>query len=161
MKIIELGKTNESQKGIITKKIKKFLDTSVFFKKVNTRQVIKYGIIGGVNTVIAYGLFFILITYNFHYQLALTIVTIFVIINGYFWHRRWTFRSKSSRFIQEFFRFNSTYFVTYIVNSLLLYLFVEKFNIDPRLGQIYSMFFSIILNFLGHKYWSFYDRGKA
>ena len=126
-----------------------------FFQKLGVRQLVKYLIIGTVNTIMAYALFYLMVTFNIHYQLALFIVTALVILNSYFWHSNWTFRSESQNKILEFLRFNSIYFFTFFLNMLLLFLSVEKFKFDPRWAQIYCMAITTCINFFGHKYWSF------
>lgn len=131
------------------------MNLNSLLSRKGTRQLVKYLIVGSVNTLLAYLFFYFLVTLHVHYQLALFIVTAIVIIHSYFWHSKWTFKSKSSKRFYEFLRFNSTYSFTFFLNMFLLFLSVEKFKFDPRLAQIYCMIISTFINFIGHKYWSF------
>jgi putative flippase GtrA len=127
----------------------------LFFSPWLDHQLVKYLLVGLMNTSMSYLLFFLLVTIKVHYQLSLILVTILVICNSYLWHKHWTFRSSDKNMIGEFFRFNSVYFLSLGINSLLLFIFAEKFHIDPRLAQLFCIVISTIVNFLGHRFWSF------
>jgi len=120
-----------------------------------SKKVIKYLIVGAFNTVAAYLLFFVLVTFHVHYQLSLFIVTLLVIINSYLWNKHWTFRSSDTPVFWEFIRFNGIYLSTFTLNAFLLHVFVEKVFWDPRLAQVFCMMITTVINFLGHRFFSF------
>jgi len=119
-----------------------------------SRTISRYLVIGTVNTVLGYLFFFGMVTFKVNYQVALMLVTGFVILHGFYWHKHWTFSSKSNTLL-EFLRFNSVYFTTYFLNMFLLYVFVEILLLDARVGQVICIVITTILNFIGHRLWSF------
>jgi putative flippase GtrA len=68
--------------------------------------------------------------------------------------KKWTFKSKGD-LRRECLKFGSVYGVTFLINLLILALFVEKFMLSPQIGQVFALGIVTMISFLGHKYWSF------
>jgi putative flippase GtrA len=117
-------------------------------------QFVKFSIIGAMNTIIGYGIFYFLLFLNFHYMAALAISFIFGLLNSYFWNKYWVFVS-GHHFKRELPRFIIVYVSTLLINAALLPIFVEYLKIDPRIAQLFFLIFLPLLTFLGLKYWSF------
>ncbi len=117
-------------------------------------QTLKFAVVGVLNTIIGYGIYYLLLKLNLYYIFALLIAHILGAVNSYLWNKYWTFASKKKSFV-ELLRFISVYIVTFISNLALLAIFVEKLMIDKAIGGFLSLMIVTILSFFGHKLWTF------
>jgi len=119
----------------------------------------RFLVVGGVNTVVAYGLFVLFqltvgdrIGYfgSLYLSYALAILLAFVL------HRRVTFRVRGQRMIVvDFLRFVSVYAVTIVINTVALPLLVEVAGLHPVLAQALCVIVAMVISFVGHKRFSF------
>jgi len=116
-------------------------------------QIIKFSLVGVLNTLVGYGVFFILSMY-INYLLALIFSHIVGVIHSFIWNKYWVFRSSKNK-IREFLKFYSVYGVMLLINIAMLYYFVSILNISPQISQLIILPFLTILTYTGHKYWSF------
>ena len=117
--------------------------------------IIKYLIVGGFNTIAAYTIFFILVSWKVHYPLAVVFTTAVIIINSYYWNSKWTFALKNNWNLIAIIKFGLIYMFSATVNILLLIYFVELLNYDPRIAQLFCQIFATIINYLGQRYFCF------
>lgn len=122
-------------------------------KSPELTKMIKFALIGLMNTVVGYGAFFILSYYLF-YLFALVISHIIGVTNSYIWNKYWTFQT-SKNHLREFIRFNSIYLIVLLLNITVLYIFVNGLGINPRIGQIVVLPMVTLISYFGHRYWSF------
>jgi putative flippase GtrA len=123
-------------------------------------QIIRYGLVGIVNTLVGYGIYFLFLYVGLNYTIALTFGSICGIICSYFLNRFWTFKS-TKKVAEELPKFLSVYGVSYFLNLGLLILFVEKFKIDARIAQLFILVIITCLTFIGNKFWSFRNNKKT
>jgi len=119
-----------------------------------TRQIVKFVLVGILNTAIGYGLFFVL-SYFLNYLLAVVISHFIGVTNSYLWNKYWTFRTNQKNQLVEFVRFNAVYLVLLGTNLVLLWSLVNLLRFDPRIGQMIVLPITTMISFFGHKYWSF------
>ena len=118
------------------------------------KQVYRFISVGILNFIVGYSLYYLLLFINIYYVLALFISHMIAVINSYIWNKKWTFKSKdNSR--KEVLKFVSVYIGTFLINLLMLALFVEKLMLDPKTGQVFALGIVAIISFFGNKYWSF------
>lgn len=117
------------------------------------KQLSKFGLIGVLNTILGYSLFVIFLNW-FNYFWALIFSHIIAVTHSYLWNKFWTFNSNRKP-LMEFVKFNSVYLVVFAVNAIALFLLVDVFNFDPRVGQLFMLPIVTIISFTGHKCWSF------
>jgi putative flippase GtrA len=117
------------------------------------KQLSKFGLIGILNAILGYGLFVIFLNW-FNYFGALVFSHIIAVTHSYLWNKFWTFKSSRNP-LKEFLKFNFVYLLVFIVNAITLFLLVDVFNFDPRVGQLFALPIITIISFTGHKYWSF------
>jgi putative flippase GtrA len=98
-------------------------------------QLLRFAIVGGLNSAITYGIFLFFLGLGFHYQVALFFEYCFGITLGYFLNSHWTFgRQKntsttadaSSAGLPSFVRYATTYLGVYLANVILLSVVVES-----------------------------------
>jgi len=117
-------------------------------------EFIKFALVGVLNTIVGYGIYYLLLYLKFHYIAALFISFLFGVLNSYFWNKYWVFLS-SHHFKKELPRFVIVYVATLVINAALLPVFVELLKIDPRIAQLFFLVFLPFITFIGLKYWSF------
>lgn len=116
-------------------------------------QLYRFILVGIINTVIGYGIFFIAQIYV-NYLVALIVAHIVGVSVSYIWNRMWTFRSKNGK-IMEFAKFESVYLIGLLVNIAALYIAADLMRFDPRIVQLLLLPLITVLTFFGHKCWSF------
>jgi putative flippase GtrA len=123
---------------------------------------IRFMLVGGINTVIQFGLFALFdhgdrspVRYLGSVYGSYTIA----IVIAFFLHRRFTFRATGAGHpIVEFFRFASVYVVSLAINTAILPLLVEAAHLAPLLAQAIVTVITVLLSYFGHKYFSFRRR---
>lgn len=118
------------------------------------RQFFYFVIVGGINTVVMYGLYCFFLYLGFHYQLALLLEYAFGTVLGYTLNRRWTF-GEQGKTPAGFTRYLTTYLGIYFCNVMLLATVVEMGWMTPMLGQIIILAVISLVNFLLQKFWVF------
>ncbi len=124
-----------------------------FWFKIN--QKIRFLLVGGFNTVFAYGVFAFLFAFiQLPYMWAL-IVQYFITINvSILTMRYYVFRSEGN-FLTEYCKAWSVYILMFIFNSVVLSFLVEICNIAELYAQALYLTVSTILTYVLHKYFSF------
>lgn len=126
----------------------KLLDT--IFEK----QIYRFVAVGILNTIVGVGAYFILLDLNIYYLFSALISHIIGVTNSFIWNKKWTFKSKGN-LRKESLKFTSVYGVTFVINLVLLVLFVEKFRFNPKIAGVFALGICALISYFGHKYWSF------
>lgn len=122
-------------------------------------QSVRFLVVGGINTVLGYGLYVIfLLTVGqvVGYLGSLYLSYGVAMVVAFSLHRRYTFRVASSgnRFV-DFGRFVAVNFVSLAINSAALPLLVELVHLHPLVAQAIVVIASVIVSYFGHKWFSF------
>ena len=130
----------------------------LWFKSVPEK--LRFLLVGGFNTVFAYGVFALLLeVIKLPYMLSL-IVQYFITVNvSNATMRYYVFQSKGDM-IKEFIKAWGVYAGLFCFNSVGLSFLVEICGIDPLWAQGIYLVFSTIVTYLLHKYFSFYKKIK-
>jgi putative flippase GtrA len=129
---------------------------SFFPANVSFKQICKFCGVGIINTIVGYGVYFILVNYIF-YLIALLIAHIIGVINSFLWNKYWTFQSKRFTLI-EFIKFNLVYALVFIINAIALFVCVNELSFDPKISQLVLLPVITLVSFFGQKFWTF--KGK-
>ena len=117
---------------------------------LNKFQIIKYGLSGvAINT---FGfIFYIILIEFFNLSPIVSLLISFPIINGtnYLSQSLFVFKKKIS--IQNLKKYISNVLFLYLLNILLLFVLVNKFNFNPIVTQFFTTIFLILLNFFYSK----------
>lgn len=122
-------------------------DPLIFF------QILKFCGVGILNTVVGYGVFFILVNY-LYYLIALLIAHLIGVTNSFIWNKLWVFKSKKIS-IYEFIKFNVIYAIVFIVNAISLFTCVDIIHADPKIAQLLLLPIITLVSFFGQKLWTF------
>lgn len=117
-------------------------------------QFIKFSIVGISNTVLGLGVYYILLFFSVHYLIANIISGIVSIFNAYYWNNRYVF-SGSNAWIKTLMRTYLSYGMSFLLTTILLWIFVEKCLVSQLVAPILTLFITTPLNFLMNKFWTF------
>ena len=118
-------------------------------------QKIRFLLVGGFNTVLAYVLFILFIAaLRIPYQIGLIIQYILTVNISIFTMRYYVFRSHGS-LKKEYLKAWNTYLSMLIFNYVFLYFLIDIFNINVLFSQAVYVIISTIITFCLHKYYSF------
>ena len=123
------------------------------------KSQILYLFFGGLSTLLNIVIFFIFNTLiKIDYQTSNVIAWIIVVIFAYITNKIWVFESKKetkSELLKETVSFFGSRLLTLGIEFILLYLFVEKFNILELVSKIIINIVVIVLNYVLSKLFVF------
>ena len=122
-------------------------------------QFVKFGLVGILNTLIAYATYSLCVYIGFHYLMANAIGFFVSVLNAYYWSDRFVFKKGEGESRNAIWTLVKTY-VAYgstglLLASILLYLYVDKLHISEYIAQLLVLVITIPLNFIINKFWSF------
>jgi putative flippase GtrA len=144
--------------------------TKDFIKKyLGILQFIKFSLIGGLNTLIDFGVLNLLMWLTRTYQGLLillfnTISFTTAVINSYCWNKYWTFQEKEKRGIPvQFFKFLIVSIIGAIINGGIVFaittfippIFGLSRELWANLAKAVATAAGLIWNFIGYKFWAF------
>ena len=122
-------------------------------------QFIKFGIVGLSNTIISLGVYEVCLYLGMHYLPADALGLVISVINAYYWNNRVVFgdgqKKPFSQHVRMYFKSLAAYGGAFVLNQLLLVLWVEIVGIPEWLAPFINLAVTIPINFLVNKYWTF------
>lgn len=117
-------------------------------------QRIRFLIVGGINTVVGYGIFATVIFIGGHYLLANILATIVGVSVSYILNKYFTFKQYKKSYA-EVIRFISVYAFSFLLGNVVLYVMVDILSISPYMAGALNLIFITAISWFGHKYFSF------
>lgn len=115
-------------------------------------KIIKFFIVGGVNTFITLILFYTLNKIiGVNYIFSTVIGYLAGMVNSYILNKKWTFHDDDKRIASQFAKFTVINSISLGINLLIMYILVDKLYMDSMLSQICATGFSTLSNFVGSK----------
>ncbi len=149
-------------------------------KKSDYFQVIKFGLVGVLNTALDYGLFYVFFSFlNLDKNLAQILATAGAMTNSYLVNRYWTFQKSGGVRYGEIWRFLAVNALSLLTTLLCLNLFYDVLHLYTVLNgilaalgisyvlendmavlfsKVLAMPFSLAVNFLGNRLWVFREK---
>ena len=125
---------------------------------VKYRELIVYIIVGGITTVINWGVSFLLDAFVFDSSVPLqnTIINVIAwfvaVVASFPMNRKWVFQSKNPNWLGEFFGFTASRLTTLGIEELVMLLCVNVFGISFRISKVFiASVIVIILNYVFSK----------
>jgi len=118
-------------------------------------QFVKFGVVGVSNTLLAFSVYTLLLkVFGVWYVAASGIGFAVGAINGFLWNRRWTFRGHVGDALTPV-RWSVVQTCGLLVNSGLVYLFVDGAGVDKLVGQGLTIAIVTMLTFSANRAWTF------
>lgn len=134
----------------------------LFLQRKGTRQLIKFLIVGGLNTLLDWAMFFLLRAPLSPFgqvgkQIAKAGSSIIAGTSGYVFNRHWTFRSHDKRVARQAGRFVLVAVIGFLLNNLIFYVVTSQagFNMSDVMGLVVATGLVTFWNFTASKYWTF------
>ncbi|MBS4161417.1 GtrA family protein [Bacillus sonorensis] len=124
--------------------------------KTKFATLCRFGTVGAGNTLIDFGVFFLLTAVNVPYLLAQVCSYTAGMANSYIWNRTWTFRVKKKVRGQEIFRFLLINLAASGITFLILY-GLQKGGLSLFSSKIIATLGGMVMNFIGNRLWVFQE----
>src|SRR5687768_11390713 len=122
---------------------------SALSKQKEVVQIIRFLIVGVVSAIFDLLLFVLLNDYyNVNYLLAGFISTLFAILLNYYISKKWVFSSGKYSSRVEFIAFMVFSGIGVVLNSILIWLFVEYMLLEPTPSKVLAIGIVAIFNFI-------------
>ena len=118
-------------------------------------QFVKFGIVGVSNAVVLLAVYYALLYLHLHYIFAYTIGFILSVLNAYFWNNQYVFKQARSTFWYKLFKCYVSYITTFVISTILLYLWVDILGISDKIAPIINICITTPINFIMNKLWAF------
>lgn len=120
-------------------------------------QPLIFLLVGGWNTLFGVSLY--AVAYFFlkdlvNYFVLLFFCNIVAITNAYIFYKLFVFKTKGD-WLDEYFRFYGVYGVAMVLGMGLVALEVRAFHFHPVLANFTATIITVMISFVGHKYFSF------
>lgn len=116
------------------------------------KQIIKFGIVGGIAFLIDYSLLYILTEFLGIYYLYSSIISFIVsLIFNYIASIKWVFDVSQKQTLKDLIIFIILSVIGLGINQLVMYIMVEKVNIWYMLSKIASTAIVMVWNFITRK----------
>ena len=119
-------------------------------KRLVDRTMIKFIIVGIINTIISYSIFSILTYCGIWYIYSNLIGYVISVANSYVLNKFFVFK-QPKRSLSEMVRFLSVYIAQYIICVMILFVCVDFGGLSPYIAGIFSIFVGIFISYVGHK----------
>lgn len=118
------------------------------------KKILKFGIIGVINTLISICCYFVLVKVGVHYILANIISYLIGLLNSYYWNKKWVFKYKEKH-IAVFVKFIIVNIVVLGINTLSLFLCVHTLGINQYFAQLIATAIGMGINYFLNSKWTF------
>lgn len=119
-------------------------------------EVTKFTLVGAVNFVLTFVVFFFLVKIiKVNYLISLTVAWIIGILFSYIFNFVWVFKPEQRlQFKDRFIKYFAASLISFALNLLILDYIVEHSGFDPFYVQTALIPFIVIFNFTTAKFWS-------
>lgn len=121
-------------------------------KNKNLVELITYIIVGGLTTLVNFIVYFACTSADLHYLVANVISWVVAVLFAYFANRKYVFKSETNSQKTEFIQFVSLRAVTLIVESILLFVFVQLLFMNENIAKIVVSVVTVIGNYVFCKF---------
>lgn len=118
-------------------------------------QFIKFGLVGGLNTVISLVIYYLLVYLGVHYIASTIAGYVLSSAAGYMLNKIWVFKAKEIRTASSLVKYYVVYGSSLILNMGLMYLWVDILSVSDKIAPLLTMCFTVPFNFIFSKLWIF------
>ena len=118
-------------------------------------RFIKFGMVGVLNTLVNWVIFFIINAFGMYYILANIIAYNLGTIHSYLWNTLWVFKYKEKASTDTTIKFVILNVVGLGLNTGILYVLVDLCNLNKFIGLVITTGIVMIINYVVNKLWVF------
>lgn len=117
------------------------------------KQFVGFGIVGVFNNLISLGVYYLVIYFNTSWYLLGNVLGFLVsTLNAYIMNSRFVFKARKLD-KGSLAKTYCTYIISLGISTLLLYVLVNKLQVDTRLAPIFSLMVTVPFNFILNRFW--------
>ena len=124
-------------------------------------KLIRFSIVGVGNTLVNWGIFFILNAFGVYYIISNIIAYIIATINSYIWNSLWVFKYGQGLDINTSVKFFILNLVGLTVNTTIMYILVDILNFNKFMALVLASVVVVIMNYTINKLWVFKEENNA
>lgn len=125
-------------------------------------QFIKFGIVGGFNTLLTYLIYFAGISLGIHYVISNAIAFVITVFISFLLNNHFVFKGEQQgklAWLKALLKVYASYASTPLVlTSILLWIQVDYLGISEKIAPLINLIFTVPINFLLNKYWAYRDK---
>ncbi len=125
-----------------------------FESKEKFIQFAKFCLVGLTNTAIGLGSYYVLLWLGVNYLISNASSWVISVLNAFYWNNKYVFKNESS-WLRSLLKTYVSYGFSFLLGSILLYVFVEWCGISEILAPLLILIVTIPVNFLLNKFWTF------
>ena len=118
-------------------------------------RFIKFALVGVLNTLMNWIIFFILNASGFYYLVANIISYSISTLNSYLWNSRWVFKYQGDNKKETTLKFIVLNIFGLVLNTIILFVLVDKLKLNKMVGLIITTAIVMIINYMINKFWVF------
>ena len=126
-------------------------------QRLSSRKEVRFIVVGGVNTLVGYGVFAAAIFTHAHYFVAQICSTVVGMTCSYLLNKYFTFR-QPGRSGGEILRFVLVYLASYLVNLLILWWLVGRLGMNAYVVGGITILVTALVSYVGHNWFTFPQR---
>ncbi len=125
-------------------------------KKLLKSSVVKYGMVGIINTLITAIIMFVLMN-MFSVSLRISNVVGYIagFINSFILNKLWTFKGRQASTLAQFLKFTGVFAVCFLLQHGLVLVLAEKLLLDKNISAIAGMVFYTGISYILNKLFTF------
>lgn len=117
-------------------------------------QFVKFGIVGCSNTLIGFGIYYVLVWFGMHYMIANVVSYIVSVLNAFYWNNKYVFHN-TTHWLKAIVKTYASYGFSFFVGTVLLWGLVEWIHISKYFAPLLTLVLTVPLNFAMNKFWTF------
>lgn len=118
------------------------------------KQIIRYGIVGVTSNIVGYLLFLLITHWGVESKQAMSFLYLLSAVIGFVGNNKWTF-SYEGGFFSSGVKYFIAHLTGYLINFLILYIFVDKLAYPYQWVQAIAIIFVAGFLFMAFKYFVF------
>jgi len=121
------------------------------------KEFFKFAVVGLIRTFVNITILYLLTeNLGIYYLFSAVISFIIAMTNNFILNKIWTFGEQINlNLIEKYLKFLLVSIIALAINLLFLYTFTEIFEIYYIISQVLAITISLIINFIGNKFWTF------
>lgn len=129
----------------------------LFYQRSTFGQFFRFALVGSLGTLVnLIFLYFFTDILGIYYLVSAVLSFVIALSHNYFFNKVWTFNEPFGKnFTSKYIRFFGVSVFALGINLIFLYLFTDILGIYYLISQALAILFSMIVNFLGNKFWTF------
>ena len=124
-------------------------------------KLIRFSIVGVGNTLVNWGIFFILNAFGVYYIISNIIAYTIATINSYIWNSLWVFKYGQGLNINTSVKFFILNLVGLTANTTIMYILVDILNLNKFMALVLASVVVVIMNYTINKLWVFKEENNA